>query len=232
MTVSVSAFATRELAMSLVTVSLITQRRASRPWGSAGGEPGATGENWLLPGGDESRAERLRDKCTLHLKAGDVLRMLTPGGGGWVFHLRHRIEATGRTHADAGRVPCSNGAGHHRRRSQRAWPVVRSKRGRGAPWRGSIHDGDVCGWFKHRRATESLGRSHGFRLRAATSQEARPSGSQAGTTPPTWRVWVVHELRGYPTDAELADYRGPFGVQVREDHQRAARAASVRCRVR
>ncbi len=66
-----------------VTVSLITERRVSQPWGLAGGAPGAVGENWLLPGGDEDRAERLPDKCTLRLAAGDVLRMLTPGGGGW-----------------------------------------------------------------------------------------------------------------------------------------------------
>ena len=66
-----------------VTVSLITERRVSRPWGLAGGEPGAPGENWLLPGGDEARPERLLDKCTVRLRAGDVLRMLTPGGGGW-----------------------------------------------------------------------------------------------------------------------------------------------------
>jgi N-methylhydantoinase B/oxoprolinase/acetone carboxylase alpha subunit len=65
------------------TVSLITERRVSQPWGLAGGEPGAVGENWLLPGGDELRSERLPDKCTIQLKAGDVLRMLTPGGGGW-----------------------------------------------------------------------------------------------------------------------------------------------------
>jgi N-methylhydantoinase B/oxoprolinase/acetone carboxylase alpha subunit len=65
------------------TVSLITERRSSSPWGLAGGEPGAPGENWLLPGGDESRAQRLPDKCTIQLKAGDVLRMRTPGGGGW-----------------------------------------------------------------------------------------------------------------------------------------------------
>jgi N-methylhydantoinase B/oxoprolinase/acetone carboxylase alpha subunit len=65
------------------TVSLITERRVSQPWGLAGGEPGAVGENWLLPGGDESGAERLPDKCTIQLRAGDVLRMLTPGGGGW-----------------------------------------------------------------------------------------------------------------------------------------------------
>jgi N-methylhydantoinase B/oxoprolinase/acetone carboxylase alpha subunit len=66
-----------------VTVSLITERRTSQPWGLAGGDPGAVGENWLLPGGDESNAERLPDKCTLRLQAGDVLRMRTPGGGGW-----------------------------------------------------------------------------------------------------------------------------------------------------
>jgi len=66
-----------------VTVSLITERRVSRPWGLAGGEPGAPGENWLLPQGDEERAEQLPDKCTIRLSAGDVLRMLTPGGGGW-----------------------------------------------------------------------------------------------------------------------------------------------------
>ena len=65
------------------TVSLVTERRVSRPWGLDGGEPGAGGENWLLPGGDEARAERLADKCTLELRAGDVVRLLTPGGGGY-----------------------------------------------------------------------------------------------------------------------------------------------------
>jgi N-methylhydantoinase B len=64
-------------------VSLVTERRASAPWGLAGGGPGATGENWLLPGGDASHATRLRDKCTVELRAGDVLRVCTPGGGGW-----------------------------------------------------------------------------------------------------------------------------------------------------
>ena len=74
----------RELeALTPTTVSLITERRTSAPWGLAGGEPGAVGENWLLPGGDEGRAERLPDKCTVVLAPGDVLRVLTPGGGGW-----------------------------------------------------------------------------------------------------------------------------------------------------
>jgi 5-oxoprolinase (ATP-hydrolysing) len=66
-----------------VTVSLIAERHGSRPWGLAGGEAGAPGEHWLLPGGDESRARRLGDKCSVELAAGDVLRIGTPGGGGW-----------------------------------------------------------------------------------------------------------------------------------------------------
>ncbi|MCA1703852.1 MAG: hydantoinase B/oxoprolinase family protein, partial [Actinobacteria bacterium] len=66
-----------------VTLSLITERRVSMPWGLAGGEPGAVGENWLVPQGDEGRAKPLPDKCTIRMQAGDVLRMLTPGGGGW-----------------------------------------------------------------------------------------------------------------------------------------------------
>jgi N-methylhydantoinase B/oxoprolinase/acetone carboxylase alpha subunit len=66
-----------------VTVSLVTERRVSAPWGIGGGGPGAPGENWLLPGGDETRATRLPDKATVRLRAGDVLRVRTPGGGGW-----------------------------------------------------------------------------------------------------------------------------------------------------
>ena len=65
------------------TASLITERRTSHPWGAAGGEPGATGENWLWPYGDESARRRLPDKVTVALEAGDAIQILTPGGGGW-----------------------------------------------------------------------------------------------------------------------------------------------------
>ena len=65
------------------TVSVVTERRVSQPWGLAGGQPGARGENWLLPEGDESRAAPLPDKATVRLHAGDVLRIVTPGGGGY-----------------------------------------------------------------------------------------------------------------------------------------------------
>ena len=66
-----------------MTASLVPERRTSRPWGLEGGEAGQVGENWLLPGGDEEAARALPDKVTVVLQPGNVIRMRTPGGGGW-----------------------------------------------------------------------------------------------------------------------------------------------------
>jgi N-methylhydantoinase B len=63
------------------TVSLIGERRRNRPWGLAGGEPGATGEDWLNR--RSGTVERLPGKVTFEVEAGDRVRVLTPGGGGW-----------------------------------------------------------------------------------------------------------------------------------------------------
>ena len=72
------------LVLDACTVSLITERPVSQPWGLAGGGGDeAVGESWLLPGGERARAERLADTCTVRLQAGDMIRVLTPGGGGW-----------------------------------------------------------------------------------------------------------------------------------------------------
>jgi N-methylhydantoinase B/oxoprolinase/acetone carboxylase alpha subunit len=74
----------RELeALVPATVTVISERRSSRPPGLDGGGPGAAGENWVVRGGDAARAERLPDKVTVELAPGDVLRILTPGGGGY-----------------------------------------------------------------------------------------------------------------------------------------------------
>src|SRR5262245_46045368 len=74
----------RDLGMlEAVAVCLITERRTSAPWGLDGGASGAPGENWLLPGGRDDGAERVPDKVTRRLSAGDVLRLRTPGGGGY-----------------------------------------------------------------------------------------------------------------------------------------------------
>lgn len=63
------------------TVSLMGERRLSRPWGLSGGEPGLEGEDWLIRAGGSK--ERLPSKCTVEVAAGDRLLVLTPGGGGW-----------------------------------------------------------------------------------------------------------------------------------------------------
>ena len=56
-------------------LSLLTERRARRPQGEAGGDAGAPGRNVL-------NGEELPAKATRDLAAGDLLRIETPGGGG------------------------------------------------------------------------------------------------------------------------------------------------------
>jgi len=67
--------------LEAATLSLMGERRIAQPWGLAGGGPGARGEDWLIRAGGSS--EQLPGKCTLEVEAGDRLRVLTPGGGGW-----------------------------------------------------------------------------------------------------------------------------------------------------
>lgn len=69
-----------EILAERATVSLQTERRASRPWGLAGGGPGAPGENALIREGAETP---LPDKGTIEVRRGDVISVRTPGGGGW-----------------------------------------------------------------------------------------------------------------------------------------------------
>ncbi len=61
-------------------VSLLTERRKLRPYGLAGGGPGAPGANYLMRGG---RRIQLAGKLNLNLKPGDRVRIETPGGGAW-----------------------------------------------------------------------------------------------------------------------------------------------------
>ncbi len=64
-----------------VTVTMLSERRRTPPWGLAGGNPGACGSNWLCRvGGHE---EQLPGHFTRQLHPGDRLRIVTPGGGGW-----------------------------------------------------------------------------------------------------------------------------------------------------
>jgi N-methylhydantoinase B len=58
------------------TVSILSDRRRHGPRGAAGGGPGATGRNLI-------NDEELPSKVTRRLEAGDVVTILTPGGGGY-----------------------------------------------------------------------------------------------------------------------------------------------------
>jgi N-methylhydantoinase B len=61
-------------------VSLLCDRRKVPPYGLAGGRPGAKGKNHLVRAG---HAQPLSGKCSFRARAGDVVRIESPGGGGW-----------------------------------------------------------------------------------------------------------------------------------------------------
>jgi N-methylhydantoinase B len=60
-------------------VTLLADRRIFAPYGLQGGGDGALGRAVLLAG-DSPR--ELEGKCSVAVKAGDVVRVETPGGGG------------------------------------------------------------------------------------------------------------------------------------------------------
>ncbi len=61
-------------------VTILSDRRERGPYGLAGGSAGTPGRNALLRG---KRGIRVRAKENFLVGAGDVLRVETPGGGGW-----------------------------------------------------------------------------------------------------------------------------------------------------
>jgi N-methylhydantoinase B len=66
----------RYRALEPCTVTLLTERRRHSPAGAAGGAPGTPGRNLL-------NGRELPAKCRVEMRAGDVLTIETPGGGGW-----------------------------------------------------------------------------------------------------------------------------------------------------
>jgi N-methylhydantoinase B len=61
-------------------VSFLTDRRLAQPYGMAGGEAGATGENVLIRDGQEIP---LPSKGVIELHRGETISIRTPGGGGY-----------------------------------------------------------------------------------------------------------------------------------------------------
>jgi N-methylhydantoinase B len=61
-------------------ITILSDRRVKGPWGLAGGGDGKPGRNTLVRG---RREIRLPGKARVEAQAGDLLRIETPGGGGW-----------------------------------------------------------------------------------------------------------------------------------------------------
>jgi len=69
--------------LEALNVSLLTQRRTRRPYGLAGGEPGAAGRNLLVPASSSGGGViELPSLGQFAVRPGDVLVIETPGGGG------------------------------------------------------------------------------------------------------------------------------------------------------
>lgn len=61
-------------------VGLLSERRKIAPYGLSGGRTGAKGKNELI---SRRRRKVLPSKCGFYANTGDVIRIESPGGGGW-----------------------------------------------------------------------------------------------------------------------------------------------------
>lgn len=63
------------------SITLLSERRSSRPYGARGGESGGCGRNTVIRA--DGTVEHVAAKARLELKVGDRLRIESPGGGGF-----------------------------------------------------------------------------------------------------------------------------------------------------
>jgi N-methylhydantoinase B len=63
-----------------VQAGILSDRRRLPPFGLNGGAPGSPGKNELIVNG---KTRLLPSKCTFRAAAGSIIRIETPGGGGW-----------------------------------------------------------------------------------------------------------------------------------------------------
>jgi N-methylhydantoinase B len=63
-----------------VQLGILSDRRKLRPYGLMGGAPGDSGKNEIIVDG---KTRAIPSKCTMRVPAGSVIRIETPGGGGY-----------------------------------------------------------------------------------------------------------------------------------------------------
>ena len=66
--------------LSDAEVTVLSERRVTRPYGLNGGQPGQCGKNTLIKNG---AAHDRPGKFTDHAPKGTIIRVETPGGGGY-----------------------------------------------------------------------------------------------------------------------------------------------------
>jgi N-methylhydantoinase B len=66
-------------------VTLLSDRRKTRPYGLSGGKDGAAGR--MVVRRNDGSEEELPSKGSTRLKRGERVRVETPGGGGWGLPL-------------------------------------------------------------------------------------------------------------------------------------------------
>lgn len=97
-----------------MTAGILSERRAIAPFGLFGGHPGEKGQNLLIRA--DGRMVNLGGKATVQLQAGDVVRVCTPGAGGYGApeDVANGTESNGREE----RVTLQVGSVHEYRRLQ------------------------------------------------------------------------------------------------------------------
>jgi N-methylhydantoinase B len=69
--------------------SILSERRRFQPYGLAGGTPGKAGRNQIIVRG---RVSNLSSKAVFNAPQGSILRIETPGGGGWGKRSKDRSQ--------------------------------------------------------------------------------------------------------------------------------------------
>ncbi len=72
-----------ELLADGCTISIQSERRMRRPWGLKGGESAKTGKNSIIY---DEQEHTIESKSTVIAPLGTIVRIETPGGGGWGEH--------------------------------------------------------------------------------------------------------------------------------------------------